>query len=104
MDRRLLYIMVALLGLAASSSVRGQGADQSSSSRATSDDRDGTHSITGVLLDPSGAAIVKAQVTLLGTATEVVAQTTTDGVGAFRFDNLAPFYQMAVRVPLRAAA
>ena len=41
-------------------------------------------------MDPSGAAIAKAQVALLGAGTEAVAQTTTDTVGAFRFDHIAP--------------
>src|SRR3984893_422614 len=52
-----------------------------------------TNSITGALLAPSGAAIPKAQVTLFGTGTEATrafAETTTDGVGAFRLDNVAP--------------
>jgi hypothetical protein len=90
LNRRLLYVVVTLLGLAASSAALGQGADESAGPRDAGHDRAGNHSITGVLLDPSGAAIVKAQVTLLGTGTEAVAQTTTDPVGGFRFDNIAP--------------
>jgi hypothetical protein len=48
-----------------------------------------SHSISGVVLDQSGAAIAKAQVTLLGNRAEKQAQTTSDAVGAFWFDNIA---------------
>lgn len=47
------------------------------------------HSISGVVLDPSGAAIADAQVTLLGEKGEVVAEASSDAVGAFRLDNIA---------------
>jgi hypothetical protein len=89
LNRRLL-ILLALLGVSWSLPVRAQQADPSTS---PADERATTNSITGVLLDPSGAAIPKAQVTLLGLGTEsahALAQTTTDGVGAFRLDNIAP--------------
>ncbi len=86
----LLYIFVALLSLATSPPLRAQGPGPSADSGIAGDDPSGTHSVSGVLLDPSGAAVVKAQVTLLGTRTEVVAQTQTDAVGAFHFDNVAP--------------
>ena len=46
-------------------------------------------SITGVVLDPSGAAIANGNVTLIGTQAEILARTTTDKVGAFRLDNIA---------------
>ncbi len=49
-----------------------------------------SRAITGTLLDPSGAAIAKAQVVLLTFDNKPLAQTTTDNSGAFRFDNLAP--------------
>jgi hypothetical protein len=89
LNRRLL-ILLALLGLSWSLPVRAQQADPSNS---PADERATTSSITGILLDPSGAAIPKAQVTLLGTGTEIaqaLVQTTTDGVGAFRLDNITP--------------
>ncbi len=88
MKPRLLHIFVALLSLATSPLLRAQG--PSANPGTAGDDPAGTHSVSGVLLDPSGAAIVKAQVTLLGTRTEVVAQAQTDAVGAFHFDNIAP--------------
>lgn len=90
MKPRLLYIFVALLSLATSPPLRAQGPGPSADPGIAGDDPAGTHSVSGVLLDPSGAAIVKAQVILLGTRTEIVAQTQTDAVGAFHFDNLAP--------------
>src|ERR1700716_933258 len=47
-------------------------------------------SLAGTLLDPSGAAIPQAQVSLLASGNKAVAQTTTDASGAFHFDNIAP--------------
>jgi len=46
--------------------------------------------IAGTLLDPSGAAIAKAQVNLLGADGKPVAQATTDNSGGFRFNAVAP--------------
>jgi hypothetical protein len=46
-------------------------------------------SITGVVLDPSGAAIANAQVNLLGDKAEALARTSTDAVGAFHLDGIA---------------
>src|SRR6267143_7121904 len=47
-------------------------------------------SLAGTLLDPSGAAIAQAQVLLLASGDKAVAQTITDSVGSFHFDNFAP--------------
>src|ERR1700736_1534577 len=47
-------------------------------------------SLAGTLLDPSGAAIAQAQVSLLAAGDEAVAQTTTDSAGSFHFDKVAP--------------
>ncbi len=49
-----------------------------------------THSITGVLLDPSGAAIARAEVSLRRGEAESLSQTATDAAGSFRFDNVPP--------------
>jgi hypothetical protein len=45
--------------------------------------------ITGTLLDPSGAAIAKAQVSLVNSDGKPLAQVVTDQSGSFRFDNIA---------------
>ncbi len=47
-------------------------------------------SIQGVVLDPSGAAIPNATVTLLNTATQVTQQTTSTSGGEYKFTSLAP--------------
>ena len=90
MNHRLLYILVTLLGLATASTISAQGPEASANLGTGGDERAGTHSLTGVVLDPSGAAIAKAQVSLVNTESVAVAQTQTDAVGAFHFDNLAP--------------
>ncbi len=46
--------------------------------------------ITGVVLDPSGAAVSGAQVALTKTDGTAIGGTTTDNTGSFRFDTLAP--------------
>jgi hypothetical protein len=79
-------LSLVTLGMALSLSVRAQVTDGA----ASFDDRMAAHSISGILLDPSGAAIAKAQITLLGNKSELLAQTTSDAVGAFHFDNIAP--------------
>lgn len=45
--------------------------------------------ISGTVLDPSGAAIAQAQVSLLDRQHQAVSQTTTDNSGSFRFDHVA---------------
>jgi len=85
---RPLYVLVALV-LLPPAPMYAQGPELPADS-GVADDRAAPHSISGVVLDPSGAAIAKAQVTLLGNRSETVAQGTTDAVGAFRLDNLAP--------------
>lgn len=87
---RLLLIPFALRGVLWPFVVRAQEADPPATPSRATEERAATYSITGVLLDPSGAAIPKAQITLLGTGVEVLSRTTTDGVGAFRLDNIAP--------------
>ncbi len=49
-----------------------------------------SRALTGTLLDPSGAAIASAQVTLLAPDNKPVSQTSTDNAGSFRFDHIAP--------------
>jgi len=47
-------------------------------------------SVQGVVLDPSGAGIPKATVTLVNDATKASQTATTDAAGNFRFVSLAP--------------
>jgi len=90
--RQLSLLAVLLGGMALSFSARAQVING-----VAGDDRAAVHSISGVLLDPSGAAIAKAEVTLLGNRGDVRARTTVDSVGAFHFDNIGPGkYTLAV--------
>src|ERR1700724_4649405 len=86
LNHRQSCLLLVTLGMALSLSVRAQVRDGA----ASADDRAAAHSMSGVLLDPSGAAIAKAQVTLLGNKGELLTETTSDDVGAFHFDNVAP--------------
>lgn len=56
----------------------------------SADEQLGTRSVTGTVLDPSGAAIARVQISLLEANDQAVAQTSTDAVGAFHFDNVVP--------------
>lgn len=47
-------------------------------------------SLSGVVKDPSGAVVPKAEITLEGPALNEPRDTTTDAQGRFRFDDLAP--------------
>jgi hypothetical protein len=87
---RLLYLLAALLAMALPTPALAQTPNHAVNSPAAAEEPAVVHSISGVLLDPSEAAIGKAQVTLLGSKGEVFAQTATDAVGAFHFDNIAP--------------
>ncbi len=49
-----------------------------------------SRAITGILLDPSGAAIAKARVSLLSPDDKPLAEATTDNSGSFRFEQLRP--------------
>ena len=49
------------------------------------------HSIAGVVLDPSGAAIANAKAAVFGNdPASPLAQTSTDSAGVFQFDNIRP--------------
>jgi Carboxypeptidase regulatory-like domain/TonB dependent receptor len=49
-----------------------------------------TSSVQGIVQDPSGAGIGKANVQIVNQATSATTSTTTDAAGNFRFVNLAP--------------
>ncbi len=83
--RQLCRIVGLFLGMALPVSAAGQAAD----GLAVSEARGLASAVSGVLLDPSGAAIPKAQVSLSNNKGEVLRRTATDAEGAFHLDNVA---------------
>ncbi len=82
--------MVAAVGLSITSTLLAQTADQPAGAPATNPAEDQlSRGISGTLLDPSGAAIAKAQVSLLAADDKPRAQATTNNSGGFRFDSIA---------------
>ena len=88
---------MAALSFLSPAAVFAQGDERGPSARAATapedhvpEDQQLSRSVTGSLLDPSGAAIAKAQVSLLASDEKPISQTTTDNAGAFRFDHIAP--------------
>src|SRR5713226_9609717 len=78
--------MVAAVGLSITSMLLAQTADQPAGAPATNPAEDQlSRGISGTLLDPSGAAIAKAQVSLLAADDKPRAQATTNNSGGFRF-------------------
>ncbi|HYM76741.1 MAG TPA: TonB-dependent receptor [Candidatus Dormibacteraeota bacterium] len=84
MNHRLLLILIVLVGLARPHAL-GQ-VDRPAD--AAADDSAAMHAASGVVLDPSGAAIGGALVTLRGAGGAIAAQTSTDASGAFHFDRV----------------
>jgi Carboxypeptidase regulatory-like domain len=59
-----------------------------------------TGNIQGIVHDETGAAVAKAKITLLNTATQIVYSTTSDDSGNYRFVSLAPDpYKITVEAP-----
>jgi len=87
LNHRQLWVLVALLGMALPTLIRAQDSDPVTNSPAAA--AVASQAISGVLLDPSGAAIPNAEVALLGNKGQMLAQTTTDAVGAFHLENIA---------------
>ncbi len=89
MKKRWLCIVAAILILPTLRSgtlfaqMKGTALDSPGSAAAPS------QSVSGTVLDPSGAAIPKAQITA-SQGSQVTAQTMSDAVGAFRLNNLPP--------------
>ncbi len=56
------------------------------------DDQSGSpnRAITGIVVDPSGATIANAQVSVADLTSKIQAQATTDNSGSFRFENIVP--------------
>lgn len=84
LNRRLLLIFVVFVSIAFAGVLRAQDDHPAGGPSESS----AAHSISGVLLDPSGAAISKGAVTLVGNKSEALAQTSTDASGAFHFDKI----------------
>src|ERR1700730_6756091 len=88
-----LWLLSAILGFSSPALLFAQGFNRPASLRAaisTEEQSPSSRAIAGTLLDPSGAAITKAQVSLLASDGKPLAQVATDGSGSFRFDNIAP--------------
>ena len=88
-------MLVATVGFSSPAVLFAQGLDGPASAGAANLSEDqslsaSSRAITGTLLDPSGAAIAKAQVSLLASGDKLLAQETTDNSGSFRFDHIAP--------------
>src|ERR1700730_14549551 len=84
--------MVAVVGFSLSARLSAQIVDRPGSVRAIDlpEDQSASRGISGTLLDPSGAAIAKAQVSLLSSDDKAMAEATTNPSGSFRFDHIAP--------------
>jgi len=85
-------MLVAAVGFSFAPELFAQAVERPAIARATnaSEDQPSSRAITGSVLDPSGAAIAKAQVSLLTSDDKPVSQTATDNSGSFRFDHIAP--------------
>lgn len=56
--------------------------------------------VTGSVIDPTGAVIANSEVTLLQKGTDVVRHTTTNGAGVYRFDSvLLGDYSLSAKAP-----
>jgi hypothetical protein len=90
-------MLVLALGLASSDGLSAQAVRPAVDGASTnvSDDESASGPATpgiikGSLLDPSGAAIPNAQVSLFSSDNKVVSKTTTDATGTFRLDRVIP--------------
>jgi hypothetical protein len=81
LKRLCLLFLTAAIGLSQSL----PGFAQSRDSVGETTDR---HSISGIVLDPSSAAIPNARVMLLGNGKEALGETLSDALGAFHFENV----------------
>ncbi len=88
-----MWMLVAIVVLSSPALLVAQSLGRPASLRAASPAEEHSPSsrvVTGTLLDPSGAAVPKAQVSLLDSDGKPLAQAATDSSGSFRFDNIAP--------------
>ncbi|HWY20411.1 MAG TPA: carboxypeptidase regulatory-like domain-containing protein [Candidatus Acidoferrum sp.] len=89
------WIIVAAFGLSCPALPYAQAAPPPLSAPTTTLTQDeptaqSYRAVTGTLLDPSGAAIAKAQVSLLGSEDNPLARATTNDSGSFRLDHIPP--------------
>src|ERR1017187_7764545 len=88
-----LWLLLAIVGFSSQPLLFAQGLDHPANIRApipTEEQSPSSSAIAGTLLDPSGAAIAKAQVSLLASDGKPLAQVATDSSGSFRFNNIPP--------------
>src|ERR1700693_6235065 len=79
----------AQIGLAQTTSPKDQASPDGISGESAQTPAESSRAITGVVLDPSGAAVSGAQVALTTTEGTAVSSTTTDNTGSFHFEKLA---------------
>ena len=89
MKRCFLFVLLLLVCLVATQITRAESPPPGSARR-----------LSGTVLDPSGAAIAGARVTLAGSDSNPLEETSTDGSGIFRFEDVPPG---ASRVDVAAA-
>ena len=83
-------LLLAMVGLSSVARLCAQGFDSPPDANEQSNRQAGAtaHLISGTVLDPSGAAIANAHVSLLDPDSKAQAQVSTDNTGAFHFDNV----------------
>ncbi len=92
MRLRFFWMMITVVGFLLSGALLGQSPEKATGPNISEQQRGSTLSraISGTVLDPSGAAIAQARVSLLGSDDKALVQATTDNSGSFHFENLAP--------------
>ena len=87
-------VLIAAVALGCLAAPLVQGDERGASAKATDASEEQATSraaaVSGSVLDPSGAAIAKARVSLLASENKSVAQATTDSSGSFHFEQIPP--------------
>jgi hypothetical protein len=83
-------LLMMAVGYCNSAGPFAQSLDHSAKVLSEDQQRSSTGAITGTVVDPSGAAIANAQVSLLGSDSKPQAEVTTGNNGAFSFGKVAP--------------
>jgi len=89
---RFAWIVVAAVSFSFPALPCAQTVDRLAGARvpSLSEDQSPARGISGTLLDPSGAAIAKAHISLSSSDGNLIAEATTDNSGSFRFEHIAP--------------